>query len=584
MKRLCLAILLALTAAVQVHGKGPAKFADAIDLRPLDGVAVWQNGRLKSYESFSRSMMQFVSGPRLIDGQSPGFMYLDLMLRPGAYESRAIYFVKKKPLRALIADAALSSANPPGRSSLESFMKSGLAGRDLLVRPEVSRLFSTIRGDVLRFAKPVETIEGAMRLADPMVLRHLLAVVPPASGAFDEPWQSLDAYQSVQMSVSHSGAAQDPILLAWMRLADGWTKQDAAQANAAIADLGRLLPETGRAFSAEYPSEMRLQLESAYFKPFNLLKPSVWTGAIEPAWGGFTWVWVVYLLSVILLLMGLVYGWTMARRAGMSVFVIAFIFQTMALILRYIIADRWPNTNMFEAITTSIWFGACFALFMEILVRKTRARTLFAIGSAVASMIALMAASFSPVLLSPHVSNRMPVLHDVWLYIHTNVIIFSYALIFFASVSAALYLLWRSVRWLRGDRNVRQHAGAGGVGSFVVRRGGGKAPLLDSATGFGTVLDGTTMLLMELSFVLLWAGLVMGAIWADHSWGRPWGWDPKEVFALNTFLIYVILIHVRLKALDKGLWTAVLAVIGCGVMLFNWIIINFTISGLHSYA
>jgi cytochrome c-type biogenesis protein CcsB len=584
MKRLCLAILLALTAAVQVHGKGPAKFADVIDLRPLDGVAVWQDGRLKSYESFSRSMMQFVSGPGLIDGQSPGFTYLDLMLRPAAYENRAIYFVKKKPLRAIIINAAQSSASPPDRSSLEAFMESGLASRSLLDRPEVTRLFSTIRGDVLRFAKPVETIEGAMRLADPMVLRHLLAVVPPASGAFDQPWQSMDAYQSMRMNASRSEAARDPILLAWMHVADAWTKQDAAQASAAIVDLGRLLPETGRAFSAEYPSETRLQLESAYFKPFNLLNPSVWTGATEPAWGGFTWVWVVYLLSVILLLMGLVYGWNAARRAGMSVFVIAFVFQTMALVLRYIIADRWPNTNMFEAVTTSTWFGGCFALFMEILLRKTRARTLFAIGSAVASMIALMAASFSPVLLSPHVSNRMPVLHDVWLYIHTNVIIFSYVLIFLASVSAALYLCWRGVRWMRGDRNACQHAGAGGVGSFIVRRGGGRAPLLDSATGYGTVLDGTTMLLMELSFVLLWAGLVMGAIWADHSWGRPWGWDPKEVFALNTFLIYVILIHVRIKTLDKGMWTAALAVIGCGVMLFNWIIINYTISGLHSYA
>ena len=46
------------------------------------------------------------------------------------------------------------------------------------------------------------------------------------------------------------------------------------------------------------------------------------------------------------------------------------------------------------------------------------------------------------------------------------------------------------------------------------------------------VLDGATMVLVELSFVALWTGLVMGAIWADHSWGRPWGWDPKEVFVL----------------------------------------------------
>ena len=100
----------------------------------------------------------------------------------------------------------------------------------------------------------------------------------------------------------------------------------------------------------------------------------------------------------------------------------------------------------------------------------------------------------------------------------------------------------------------------------------------------GSVLDGATMVLVELSFILLWTGISMGAIWADHSWGRPWGWDPKEVFALNTFLIFVILIHTRMKVKDKGLWTAILALTGCAVMLFNWIIINFTISGLHSYA
>ena len=92
------------------------------------------------------------------------------------------------------------------------------------------------------------------------------------------------------------------------------------------------------------------------------------------------------------------------------------------------------------------------------------------------------------------------------------------------------------------------------------------------------------MILMELSFVMLWAGIVMCAIWADHSWGRPWGWDPKEVFALCTFIIFALLVHVRLKVRDKGLWTAILAVIGAGVMLFNWIVINFVITGLHSYA
>ncbi|MFM7799967.1 MAG: cytochrome c biogenesis protein CcsA, partial [Planctomycetota bacterium] len=126
--------------------------------------------------------------------------------------------------------------------------------------------------------------------------------------------------------------------------------------------------------------------------------------------------------------------------------------------------------------------------------------------------------------------------------------------------------------------------GAGAVAEFAAGAGGtpgaGQAP----RTSAGEVLDGVTMLLTEVSFVMLWAGIVMGAIWADHSWGRPWGWDPKEVFALNTFVIFALLIHVRWKVRDKGLWTAVLAVAGAAVMLFNWIVINFVISGLHSYA
>ena len=178
----------------------------------------------------------------------------------------------------------------------------------------------------------------------------------------------------------------------------------------------------------------------------------------------------------------------------------------------------------------------------------------------------------------------MPVLHDVWLYIHTNVIIFSYALIFMAAITATLYLLYRlGGRW-KGKRGTDEFARIGGAGSLIVPGPDGAAVLSKARASLGQVLDGTTMILIELSFIMLWAGLVMGAIWADHSWGRPWGWDPKEVFALNTFIVFAVLVHGRLKVKDKGMWTAWIALIGAAVMLFNWIAINFVITGLHSYA
>ena len=69
----------------------------------------------------------------------------------------------------------------------------------------------------------------------------------------------------------------------------------------------------------------------------------------------------------------------------MVVFGAAFILQTAALLLRWYISDRWPNSNMFEAVTTSAWFGSCLAIVVEIVLRRTAVRGLFALGAAVAA-------------------------------------------------------------------------------------------------------------------------------------------------------------------------------------------------------
>ncbi|GMU83884.1 MAG: hypothetical protein AMXMBFR47_37540 [Planctomycetota bacterium] len=97
-------------------------------------------------------------------------------------------------------------------------------------------------------------------------------------------------------------------------------------------------------------------------------------------------------------------------------------------------------------------------------------------------------------------------------------------------------------------------------------------------------IDWCHLIILNMVFVMLFVGIILGAVWADYSWGRPWGWDPKEVFALNTWIIYAMLIHARFIVKDRGLWTAWLSVIGCLMMAFNWCFVNFFIVGLHSYA
>jgi ABC-type transport system involved in cytochrome c biogenesis permease subunit len=92
------------------------------------------------------------------------------------------------------------------------------------------------------------------------------------------------------------------------------------------------------------------------------------------------------------------------------------------------------------------------------------------------------------------------------------------------------------------------------------------------------------MVVLQMATWFLGIGIICGAVWADHSWGRPWGWDPKETFALVTWIVYLLIVHIRFVTKSKADWSAWLAVAGFGVMMFNWIGVNFFLKGLHSYA
>jgi cytochrome c-type biogenesis protein CcsB len=558
-----------LAASAPAPGPSPAPqsapdFAQHVDLGAIERLAVQADGRLKSFASHASFMMNFVTGPRRVDGHAPAFTYLDLMIRSEAYADIPVIFIKNKPMRGQIA--TLLSAQGIEGEQLDVFIKSGLAKRSWIAQPTVLSFLETQRRDLIRTAKLVGALDSAISVMRPDVLLSELRIVPPPGarsnerGIVEEQWLTLEDFAKLTAAdnASLDVAAQQNIVNAWKRLISGWRLQNATEVNAAAASLASLLPQVNAAI---YPDGERLSWESWYFRAKNM-----------------TWVWLLYLLCLVPLLMSVIYRWSAARWTGLALFLLAFGFHTFAIGLRWYVAQRWPNSNMFEAVTTSAWFGGVCAIVLELIARRSPMRGLFATGSAVASMVALMCAHFMPVSLNANISNMMPVLHDVWLYIHTNVIIFSYALIFMAAVSALIYMLYR----MGGGRS--DYARVGGAGSLIMTTPTGESYIASSRTAVGQVLDGATMVLMELAFIMLFSGLVMGAIWADHSWGRPWGWDPKEVFALNTFIVLALLVHVRLKTKDKALWTALIALFGAGVMLFNWIVINFYIVGLHSYA
>jgi cytochrome c-type biogenesis protein CcsB len=584
--RIVVAFLLLATCFAGRASAADGDFASRVDLDALGRIAVHSEGRLKSFGSHANALMDVISGPRYIDGREPAFTYLDMIVRPDAYVDADVIYIKNRQVREDIARTLLEAA-PNDRTipqdidvRMQTFQKYGLISPRLVRHEALLPLFRALEADLIKTAKQTDALKSALIVSDPKFLLAELAIVPPGSGSFDVPWHSVDELMFVPGTVPEppefvllaergppvtdiDQAVQVKIADAWRTLFVAWGRGDADGVNAGIRTLAEILPTVSPSL---YPSQQRLWWEHWYFEQDQLTR-----------------IWLVFLASVVFLLLWIVYRWTPALWIGSGLFVVAFVLQTFAVLLRWYISGRWPNSNMFEAVTTSAWFGTCGAFVMEYIVRRTPMRGLIFLGAAATSMVALMTAHFLPAYLNPNISNMMPVLHDVWLYIHTNVIIYSYVLIFMAAVTAFCYIVWRFTVGFPA------YARAGGAGALVLGGVGSKpgekvSGIMRPGTSLGEVLDGTTMVLMELSFVLLWAGIVMGAIWADHSWGRPWGWDPKEVFALNTFIVFLILVHIRLRVADKGMWTAVLAIIGAGVMLFNWIVINFVITGLHSYA
>jgi cytochrome c-type biogenesis protein CcsB len=657
-------VLLAVVPASAQQRDAAAKyqFIEELDFEHLGKIAVHSDGRVRSYGSFARYMMQFVSGSRVVEGQSPMFTYLDLMLMPRAYEDEPVIYVRNKPMRETIANSfrqgfeararSMWNASTGGQGSfpeleeslaqvderMDRFIRTGLISETVLRDGDVTRAIESLRQDLIRTARFVEELDTARVVMDPSVLRRSLRVIPPPGGGFEDPWLN---FEDLAASLQGRGGPQlarvdmdlkTAILRNWDDLQNAWRSRDASGVNMAAAALAELLPQvnpelypgegsrTGWPWSLDEGAFDWKWITSIFFAGLfvslgvvsllmrkHLLAAACMTcgvgwiaflggamtlGQYNPlgleSWyfssRNMTWVWLLYALALVPLLLSLVFRWRAAHWLGMLTFMVAFGLHTAALLIRWYVSDRWPNSNMFEAVTTAAWFGGVAAILLEVWVWRSPMRSMFALGSAASSMVALMCAYFMPVGLNPNISNMMPVLHDVWLYIHTNVIILAYCLIFMAAVSAVLYLAYRWIGSMMGFGGPQDFARMGGAASLIQTTPDGEIYITKAKTNVGQVLDGTTMILMELSFVLLWAGLVMGAIWADHSWGRPWGWDPKEVFALNTFIVFIVLVHVRLKTKDKGVWTALIALVGAAVMLFNWVAINFVVVGLHSYA
>jgi cytochrome c-type biogenesis protein CcsB len=244
-------------------------------------------------------------------------------------------------------------------------------------------------------------------------------------------------------------------------------------------------------------------------------------------------------------------------------------------IFRGCITGWIPLTNMFE---TFVFVGMCLAAAGALLAllppREVYARRPVALVGALLALLALMVAYYVPTFHKEIGLVSAVLRSNFWLAIHVTTIMTSYGT---AAMACGLGLIALG-GFLFGHYEARGQGS--GIGDKAPRlRRGGMAPPRISA-----ILAPMIYLLLKLTVLLLAIGTILGAMWADVSWGRFWGWDPKEVWALISLLVYMILLHARHVGWASPFNLAAGSVLGLLVILWTYYGVNYVMrAGKHSY-
>lgn len=309
----------------------------------------------------------------------------------------------------------------------------------------------------------------------------------------------------------------------------------------AVSKIAESLAEYQRRFAGyELPSASKIKAEMVYYR-LNIFE------RLFPFYATVGFIMLILLIASVikgtdqLMAIVKVMGWLLL--AG-------FLFHTMGIGLRWYIAGHAPLSNGYESMLFISWV----TLLAGFIFRRRSQFTLSA--TAILGSMALLVAHMS--FMDPEITNLVPVLKSYWLTLHVSVITSSYG---FLGLGAILGLIVMLLLSFSGTKNRER---------------------ISETIDHLTVINYKTL---TVGLYLLTIGTFLGAIWANESWGRYWGWDPKETWSLITIIVYSFVIHSRMIPGLKDIYTFnLLSLFAFSSVLMTYFGVNYYLSGLHSYA
>jgi cytochrome c-type biogenesis protein CcsB len=490
------------------------------ELAPLREIAIQEGGRTKPLDTFARELARRVQGARAFGLE-------------GVAGLEPIEWV-------------LSTLAAPDRWKGEPIVKVTHAGlRDAAGLPHDKERYS------FQELAGHQGLQEAVARARAKVERDL--DLDPVDREVLDLYDTLLTYQGVMSGESlHVVPHPDDPKTAWYSLADLASPQAAGipqvqRVRALVSALVAAYQEGDRAGvrTAASALQSRLaELAPAVYPASGDLTTEVRYNRLKP----FRAAWIFYLLGFLALLASFPLASRVLSGAGFVLVAAGFSSQAYGMALRILISGRPPVTNMYESV---VWVAFGAVLFAFVFEAVYRVRFFAACASAVAVLCLILADNVP--ILDGSIDPLVPVLRDnMWLTVHVLTITLGYAAFTLAMGIGHLNL-----------------------GLYFFRPG--RVALLKNLSLF-------LYRALQVGTLFLAVGTLLGGVWASYSWGRFWGWDPKETWALIATLGYLAILHGRFAGWIKDFGMAVGSLLGYLLVLMAWYGVNFVLgTGLHSY-
>jgi cytochrome c-type biogenesis protein CcsB len=530
----------------------PAADSSSLDFKQWGLLAIQDGGRRKPVDTFARETLIKITGRSTYTAGAKTWQATDFILSM----LLDTHDWKKEPMILVSLGELKQRLGLPGQERRFSFAQ-------LTALPELNALAGQAHA-ARKAEKPLTRLQSeVMSVSERLALfAHVMDgsafLLAPAPEKTTDPWivpPAFAQYYNEQQFV--------PVQTQLQTMANAYVKGDTfgfgRAANQLRDNLRQLSPKI-------YPEESQLRLEYFY---------NHWDAFYRAAWS--------YGIALLLLAIAqwrsrwigrsagdartnaasprlktssdpAVAGFDRTARSYLKIFgvisaVAGLLFHASGIVMRCLIAGRPPVTNMYESI---IWVSFAVSFFGMIFFLRYRT-PVYLLAALPVSLVALLLVHQMPIAMPSSIDPLVPVLRDnFWLTIHVLTITLSYAA-FALAMGFGHILLFRYARdpvAARADQPMH----------FWLYR------------------------VLQLGVILLAAGTILGGVWANYSWGRFWGWDPKETWALIALLCYILTLHGRLA----GWWTQfglVVASVVCFLaVLMAWYGVNFVLGkGLHSY-